>query len=123
MTKSRANCSIHLLGETDAANIVDAENTAGTSPTLNITHTLSKDDKFENRASHLEAPGIAPANLWPTGTVTQMMAGWAKDIDGVRRCQEWTTNLIDDLVKQRLLPETALAVLEAVKAARYIPAD
>jgi hypothetical protein len=99
--------------------------TIGTSggPVVNITHTLNKDDKFENRASRLQAPGIAPAHLRPTGTVTQMKAGWAKDIDGVRRCQEWTTDFINDLVKQKLLPETALTVREAIKAARSIPTD
>jgi hypothetical protein len=116
MTKTRAKYSIHLRGETDAAG------TSG-SPTQVITDTLNKFDKFENRASGTQAPGIASANLRPTGTVTQMNAGWAKDIDGVRRCQEWTTDLINDLVKQRLLPQTALAARETVKAARHIPAE
>jgi len=122
---------VYFLGETDAANIVDAESADPTLTTTTAaaaaaatfrqqtTDVLNKADKFENRASRMPAPGIAPAHLRPAGTVSEVVAGWSRDIPGVRRCQEWTGELIDDLVGQGLLPESALAV----KAGRRVPAD
>ncbi|RDB23607.1 hypothetical protein Hypma_009134 [Hypsizygus marmoreus] len=120
MSKSRGRYSTHLLGETDASNIVDGEIADPNNITQHETDTLNAADKFENRASRLPAPGVASAHLWPKGTPTQITAGWARDIPDVRRCQEWTTDFIVDLVTQGLLPETALVVLEAVTAARNV---
>ena len=113
---------MHLLGETDTSNIVDAEITDPNNvPTLKETTDLNKSDKFEDRASLLRAPGIVPQNFRPTGTLSQQTAGWAQDIPGVKRCQEWTSELIDDLVKQKLLPDSALAKRDEVWAARRVP--
>ncbi|KDR83881.1 hypothetical protein GALMADRAFT_219710 [Galerina marginata CBS 339.88] len=119
-TKTRGKYTFHLLGETDAANVVDAK-IDPSHIALHVTSALNKADKFEDRAGRIQEPGIAPEHLRPKGTVKQVVAGWAQDIPGVKRCQEWTTELIHDLVKQGLLPETALAVRNAVEAARNVP--
>lgn len=122
MTKSGVKYTFHLLGETDATNIVDAEIADPNKIGMEVTKDLNKADKFENRASRLRAPGIVPQSLRPTGTVSQQAAGWAKDIPGAKRCQEWTSELIDDLVRQKLLPDSALAKRDEVRAARPVPA-
>ena len=41
-----------------------------------------------------------------------------EDIPGMKRCQEWTSELINDLVKERVLPESALEVLDTAWAER-----
>ncbi|KAF8069948.1 hypothetical protein FPV67DRAFT_1485569 [Lyophyllum atratum] len=118
----RQKFTMHLLGETDAANVVDAAIKSDSIP-QESTFTLNRADKFEDRASRLAAPGGVPAHLMPAegSTVKETLAYWAQDIPGIKRCQEWTCELIDDLVAQEFLPQTALAVRDAAWNARRVP--
>ena len=43
-----------------------------------------------------------------TGTVSQVVLTLWGDIPGMTRCQEWTSEFIDDMVKQGLLSESVL---------------
>ena len=52
----------------------------------------------------------------PKGTVKQVILALWEDIPGMKRCQEWTSELINDLVKERVLPESALEVLDTARA-------
>lgn len=116
--KTKAAVTKHLLGVTAAANIVDHVIPSGTTaPVMTVTDELNAADKFENRASLIPAPGIAPGSLWPTGKPSEIRAGWGKEIPGVKRCQEWTTELIEDLIKQGLLPKDALIIVQAARGA------
>lgn len=66
------------------------------------------------------APMIGSATIL-TGTVSQVVLTLWGDIPGMRRCQEWTSEFIDDMVKQGLLSESVLEVCDAIRAARVVP--
>ena len=44
-----------------------------------------------------------------------------EDIPGMKRCQEWTSELINDLVKEGVLPKSALEVLDTARTERSMP--
>ncbi|KAF8953776.1 hypothetical protein BDZ97DRAFT_1678839 [Flammula alnicola] len=119
---SRTPFTLHLLGETDAANIVDAPVTDPHNIPMLVVDDLNRADSFENRANRHPPPRIA-SGMIPTGTVSQVILALWRDIPGMRRCQEWTSDFIDDLVEQGLLPESALEVRDAVRAARVMPPE
>ena len=107
----------YLLGETDAANIVEQPET---DENIYVTNDLNNADRFENLANRHPPPIIAP-DMIPKGTLRQVgLALWA-DIPGMKRCQEWTSELISDLVKEGVLPESALEVLDTARAERSMP--
>ncbi|GLB43421.1 hypothetical protein LshimejAT787_1303220 [Lyophyllum shimeji] len=110
---SRSVSTLHLLGETDATNIVDAPVTDPNNLSILVVDDLNRADRFEDRASRHPPPRIAP-DMIPTGTPSQVRLALWKDIPGMRRCQEWTSDFIDDLVKQGLLPESALENLSVI---------
>lgn len=109
--QTRVVCTLHLLGEADSSNIIHLPLPSdGSAPKLQLTNNANRNDGFERYAERLPTPGVTPSDLWPTGLPSEIRAGWAKDIPGVRRCQEWTTDLIAELVKRELLPAAAIEV-------------
>ena len=108
---------MYLLGETDATNVVDQPETDGS---INVTEDLNKADRFENLANRHPPPRVA-TGIIPKGTVRQVILALWEDIPGMKRCQEWTSELINDLVKEGVLPESALEVLDTARAERSMP--
>ena len=107
----------YLLGETDSANVIDQPQVDGS---IYVTEDLNKADRFENLANRHPPPKVA-TEMIPKGTFRQVNHALREDIPGMKRCQEWTSELINDLVKERVLPESALEVLDTARAERNMP--
>ena len=107
----------YLLGETDSANVIDQPQADGS---IYVTEDLNKADRFENLANRHPPPKVA-TEMIPKGTFRQVNHALREDIPGMKRCQEWTSELINDLVKERVLPESALEVLDTAWAERSMP--
>ena len=107
----------YLLGETDSANVIDKPQADGS---IYVTEDLNKADRFENLANRHPPPKVA-TEMIPKGTFRQVNHALREDIPGMKRCQEWTSELINDLVKERVLPESALEVLDTARAERNMP--
>ena len=107
----------YLLGETDSANVIDQPQADGS---IYVTEDLNKADRFENLANRHPPPRVA-TEMIPKGTFRQVNHALREDIPGMKRCQEWTSELINDLVKERVLPESALEVLDTARAERNMP--
>ena len=107
----------YLLGETDSANVIDQPQADGS---IYVTEDLNKADRFENLANSHPPPKVAPEMI-QKGTFRQVNHALREDIPGMKRCQEWTSELINDLVKERVLPESALEVLDTARAERSMP--
>ena len=107
----------YLLGETDSANVIDQPQADGS---IYVTEDLNKADRFENLANRHPPPKVA-TEMIPKGTFRQVNHALREDIPGMKRCQEWTSELINDLVKEGVLPESALEVLDTARAERSMP--
>ena len=107
----------YLLGETDSANVIDKPQADGS---IYVTEDLNKADRFENLANRHPPPRVA-TEMIPKGTFRQVNHALREDIPGMKRCQEWTSELINDLVKEGVLPESALEVLDTARAERSMP--
>ena len=112
---------MYLLGETDATNVVDHPETDGNiTSNVNVTEDLNKADRFENLANR-HPPLRAATGMIPKGTVKQVILALWEDIPGMERCQEWTSELINDLVKRGVLPKSALEVLDTARTECSMP--
>ena len=80
---------------------------------------LNKSENVEYCMSCHLPPMIGSATIL-TGTVSQVVLTLWRDIPGMRRCQEWTSEFID-MVKQGLLSESVLEVCDAIRAACVVP--
>ena len=109
----------YLLGETDAANIVEQPEMDGN---FYVTNDLNNADRIEHLANRRPPPIISP-DMIPKGTLRQVNLALWEDIPGLKRCQEWTSELISDLVKEGVLPESALEVLDTARAERTMPPE
>ena len=109
----------YLLGETDATNIVEKPEMDGK---IYVTDDLNNADRFENLANRHPPPRVA-TGLIPKGTVRQVTLALWEDIPGMKRCQEWTSEFINDLVKKGVLPEFALEALDTARAERTMPPE
>ena len=109
----------YLLGETDSANVIDKPQLEADG-SIYVTEDLNKADRFENLANRHPPPKVA-TEMIPKGTFRQVNHALREDIPGMKRCQEWTSELINDLVKERVLPESALEVLDTARAERNMP--
>ncbi|KIM36321.1 hypothetical protein M413DRAFT_291446 [Hebeloma cylindrosporum] len=107
---------LYLLGETDASNVVDAEGDGK----MKVVFEFNKADRFEDVANG-HPPPVVDSALIPTGTVSEVTLALWYDIPGMKRCQEWASEFIDDVVKQGLLPESAVEVCAIARAERNMP--
>ncbi|KAG6843750.1 hypothetical protein H0H87_000958, partial [Tephrocybe sp. NHM501043] len=85
-----------LLGSTDSSNVVEIDEHIK-------TNEINKNDKFEEVAGGIRAPGAASSDVMPNGTVSKIAQALQHDIPGMRRCQEWAMEYIEALVKAGLL--------------------
>ncbi|OBZ80063.1 hypothetical protein A0H81_01384 [Grifola frondosa] len=115
LSKTKSVYVLVDLGTTAVANITVADTT-----TQNMRGTTTDSDKFEKCAGKIQPPRIPEAQYMPPAgsKPSEIKAFWLQDHPNAPRCQEWTRSYVAALVKEKLLPDTAI---EAINSAPRRP--